>query len=253
MTLDKLAHTTKFPQLPNEHHHQYLVHDIIVRIRRNNTCEDLRSLLDTEIVKKFYSSWPSSSSFFFLIFPIFTFIFFCSILSSSSFPSPSPLHFIPAFLLFFLLVICWFISTHPTRLLTLFHCDEYGKDQDKPLDGNDQALLEIHPHGWRVQNGVFSHISPVFCACPSVTTRMPHLIFSTGRKPFAPPHFCSKSQPCGLRTKFLGVEKGSLGRGESNVLSLKFLSEEIIWKVWFLGRAWDSILGWFSTCLWGTW
>lgn len=136
MTLDKLAHTTEFPQLPNEHHHQYLVHDIIVRIRRNNTCEDLRSLLDTEIVKKFYSSWPSSSSFFFLIFPIFTFIFFCSILSSSSFPSPSPLHFIPAFLLFFLLVICWFISTHPTRLLTLFHCDEYGKDQDKPLDGN---------------------------------------------------------------------------------------------------------------------
>lgn len=147
MTLDKLAHATQFPQLPNEHHHQYLVHDIIVRIRRNNTCKDLRSLLDTEILKEFYSSWPSLSSFFFLIFPIFTFIFFCCILSSS-FPSPSPLHFLPAFLLFFLLVIiCWFISTHPTRLLTLFHCDEYGKDQDKPLAGNWSSTFG-NPSAW---------------------------------------------------------------------------------------------------------
>ena len=122
------------------------------------------------------------------------------------------------------------------------------------------SCWKLIKHFWKsirtadgVQDGLFSHISPVFCARPSATTRVPHLIFAVGRKPFAPPHFCSKSRPCGLRTKFLGVEKGSLGCGESNGLSLKFFSEEIIWKVWFLGRAWDSILGWFSTCLWGTW
>lgn len=63
----------------------------------------------------------------FLLFHL-VFIFFSLSLSSS---------LSSTFLLFFLLVIiCWFISTHPTRLLPLFHRDEYGKDQDRPLAGN---------------------------------------------------------------------------------------------------------------------
>ena len=199
-------------------------------------------------------------TFFLPHLPIFIFIFFCFILSSSSFPSPSPLHFLPPLLLSRYYLLVYFYTSHQTsNSVSLWWVWE------RSAQISWQKLIK---HFWKsirmadgVQNCLFSHNSPIFCTYPFVITRTPNLIFFLCRKPFAPPDFCSKissrfcpkSQPCGLRTKFPGVEKGSLGCGESNVLSLKSLSEETIWKVWFLGRTWGTILGWFSTCLWRTW
>lgn len=58
----------------------------------------------------------------------------------------------------------------------------------------------------------------------------------------------------GLQTECLEGEKGSLEYGDKIFFffwSFIFLSDEAIWNVWFLSRAWDIILGWCSTWQWG--
>lgn len=109
-----------------------------------------------------HDTWHSLSPFFFLIFQSLSSFSFVSSCLHLLFPL---LLLFTFFLLFFLhVIIYWFISTHPTRLLTLFHCDEYGKGQHKHLDRSWSSTFG-NPSAWLMESRTaFSHTTAPFSA-----------------------------------------------------------------------------------------
>lgn len=174
---------------------------LILKYSKSSTLHDLPHHL--------FSSSSSQS------LPSFSFASSCLHLLSS----PAPLHFLPISSSSSFLAICWFISTHPTRLLTVSLWRVWERSGRTSLWWKlIKHFRKIHPHGWGGPERPFlmhqprlsAHARLLLPVCYHAHARLlpracPIWSSLSAGNPFAPPHFSCKSQPCGLRTVSRGM------------------------------------------------